>query len=57
MSAPPQPEESTPEPQESMAQLLGTYTAYPHLRRGDIVDGTIVGFTREGVLVDLGAKT
>ncbi len=57
MPAPPQAEGSTPEPQESMAQLLGGQTSYPHLRRGDIVEGTIVGFSREGVLVDLGAKT
>lgn len=57
MPAPPQPEETAPEAQESMAQLLGSQTSYPYLRRGDIVEGTIVGFSREGVLVDLGAKT
>ena len=43
---------------QTMAALLEADTAtYPHLRRGAIVEGTVVGVDRHGVLVDLGAKS
>ena len=43
---------------QSMAALLDAETAtYPHLRRGAIIEGTVVGSGRDGVLVDLGAKS
>ncbi len=47
----------TPQTAESMAQLLQASGGYRHLRRGEIVEGVVVGHTREGVLVDVGAKT
>lgn len=31
--------------------------AYPHFRRGEVVEGTIMGVDREGVLVDVGSKS
>lgn len=41
-----------------MAALLDAETtAYPHLRRGAIIEGTVVGSGRDGVLVDIGAKS
>jgi len=48
---------SASEPKESMAQLLEARGGYRYLRRGQIVEGVVVGRTREGVLVDVGAKT
>ncbi len=44
-------------PAEIMAQLLKTQGAYRHLRKGEVIEGMVVGHTREGVLVDVGAKT
>ena len=45
-------------PEESMAALLeAETTAYPELRRGEIIEGTVVGTDRDGVLVDIGAKS
>ena len=41
-----------------MAALLeAETTAYPELRRGEIIEGTVVGTDRDGVLVDIGAKS
>ncbi len=45
------------EPQ-SMAALLEEEAApYTQLRRGDIVEGVVVGTDRDGILVDIGAKS
>ena len=45
-------------PEESMAALLDAETtAYPELRRGEIIEGTVVGTDRDGVLIDIGAKS
>src|SRR3990172_1249922 len=44
------------EPQ-TMAALLDAETApYTELRRGDIIEGAVVGTDRDGILVDIGAK-
>lgn len=41
-----------------MAALLEEETAsYPELRRGEIIEGTVVGTDRDGILVDIGAKS
>jgi small subunit ribosomal protein S1 len=41
-----------------MAALLEAETAeYPELRRGEIIEGTVVGNDRDGILVDIGAKS
>jgi len=41
-----------------MATLLEAETIpYPHLRRGEIIEGTVVGTDRDGILVDIGAKS
>ena len=41
-----------------MAALLeAETTAYPELRRGEIIEGTVVGTDRDGVLIDIGAKS
>jgi len=41
-----------------MAALLDAETVtYPHLRRGAIIEGTVVGSGRDGLLVDIGAKS
>ena len=42
---------------QSMAALLDEETYYPHLRKGAIIEGTVVGTARDGVLVDIGAKS
>ncbi len=42
---------------QTMAALLDADTSYRHLRRGDIVEGVIVGYNRSGVMVDIGAKS
>ena len=48
---------ATPE-QNSMAALLEAETAaYPELRRGEIIEGVVVGTDRDGILVDIGAKS
>src|SRR3989304_1190427 len=45
------------EPQ-TMAALLDEETApYTELRRGDIIEGVVVGTDRDGILVDIGAKS
>lgn len=42
----------------SMEQLLaGGTTEYKTLRRNEVVEGTIMGFDRDGVLVDVGSKS
>lgn len=44
--------------EESMAALLEEETvAYPELRRGEIIEGVVVGTDRDGILVDVGAKS
>ncbi|HWO73693.1 MAG TPA: S1 RNA-binding domain-containing protein [Dehalococcoidia bacterium] len=42
-----------------MAALLAQEEAnqYQSLRRGDVVEGTIIAITRDGVIVDIGAKS
>jgi len=42
-----------------MAALLAQEEAsqFHSLRRGDVVEGTIIGITRDGVIVDIGAKS
>ncbi len=47
-----------PSKEESMAALLEEETvAYPELRRGEIIEGVVVGTDRDGILVDIGAKS
>ena len=42
----------------AMAALLDEETAaYPEIRRGEIIEGTVVGTDRDGILVDIGAKS
>lgn len=57
--ASPAPEDTAPPPEEnSMAALLeAETTAYPTLRRGEIIEGSVVGTDRDGILVDIGAKS
>ncbi len=46
------------EPSENMEDLLeGEALAHPQLRRGDIIEGVVVGTDRDGILVDIGAKS
>ena len=45
------------EAMQSMAALLEGDATYPHLRRGDMLEGVVVGSDRAGVLVDIGAKS
>ena len=40
-----------------MAALLEAETAYPELRRGEIIEGVVVGTDRDAILVDIGAKS
>jgi small subunit ribosomal protein S1 len=41
-----------------MAALLEEESAaYPELRRGEIVEGVVVGTDRDGIIVDIGAKS
>ena len=55
------PEAQEPEPQDTssygMQQLLDEAENVATIRRGDIVKGVIVQKDREGLLVDIGAKT
>ena len=42
----------------AMAALMEEETAaYPELRRGEIIEGVVVGTDRDGILVDIGAKS
>ena len=42
----------------SMAALLEEESIpYPRLRRGEIIEGVLVGTNRDGILVDIGAKS
>jgi small subunit ribosomal protein S1 len=46
------------EPSENMEDLLvGEALGHPQLRRGDIIEGVVVGTDRDGMLVDIGAKS
>jgi len=46
------------EPSENMEDLLeGEALGHPHLRRGEIIEGVVVGNDRDGILVDIGAKS
>ncbi|MFB3144284.1 MAG: 30S ribosomal protein S1, partial [Candidatus Methylomirabilales bacterium] len=45
------------EPQSMAALLEQETTPYTELRRGDIVEGAVVGTDRDGILVDIGAKS
>jgi len=49
--------EGTAREENSMAALLEAETAYPELRRGEIIEGVVVGTDREAILVDIGAKS
>lgn len=42
-----------------MATLLATEESSPigNLRRGEVVEGTVIGITRDGVIVDVGSKS
>ncbi len=54
------PEGGTPntdEPQSMAALLDQEATPYTELRRGDIIEGVVVGTDRDGILVDIGAKS
>ncbi|MGQ9573321.1 MAG: 30S ribosomal protein S1 [Dehalococcoidia bacterium] len=43
---------------ESMENLLeAEVLGHPELRRGDIIEGVVVGRDRDGILVDIGAKS
>ena len=43
---------------ENMEDLLGAEAlGHPQLRRGDIIEGVVVGTDRDGILVDIGAKS
>ena len=46
-----------PEPQSMAALLEEESAAYPELRRGEIVEGVVVGTDRDGIIVDIGAKS
>lgn len=47
-----------PKEEQSMAALLEEEAAaYPELRRGEIIEGVVVGNDRDGILVDIGAKS
>lgn len=47
-----------PREENSMAALLDQEpVAYRELRRGEIIEGTVVGTDRDGILVDIGAKS
>ena len=53
-----EPQAGTPREENSMAALLEAETAaYPELRRGEIIEGVVVGTDRDGILVDIGAKS
>ena len=57
---PPKAPEPRPEPtmDMDMAALLETDAAQPgNLRRGEIIDGTVMGASPDGVIVDVGTKT
>jgi len=45
------------EPQTMAALLDEETTPYTELRRGDIIEGVVVGTDRDGILVDIGAKS
>lgn len=45
------------EPQDMDALLAEELLAYPLVRRGDIVEGEVVGWSRNGIIVDIGGKS
>lgn len=45
------------DPQDMGALLAEKSMDYPNLRRGDIIEGTVVGWSRGGMVVDIGAKS
>jgi small subunit ribosomal protein S1 len=47
----------TPREEQTMAALLEEEKVYPELRRGEIIEGVVVGTDRDGILVDIGAKS
>ncbi len=59
MSGPDQqePYRNEAQPTVSMQQLMNEVEDYKMLRRGDVVSGVVVRKDRDGVLVDVGAKT
>lgn len=44
-------------PQDMESWLRQESLEYKSLRRGDVVEGTVMGFDRDGVLVDIGSKS
>ncbi len=48
---------NTDEPQSMAALLEQEASPYTELRRGDIIEGAVVGTDRDGILVDIGAKS
>ncbi len=52
------PVESTSEGYQDMATLLEAESVpYRTLRRGDIMEGVVVGSERDGIVVDVGTKS
>src|SRR3970282_2635816 len=45
------------EPVTMAALMEEETTPYTELRRGDIIEGVVVGTDRDGILVDIGAKS
>ncbi len=50
-------DEKNTAPNQMEALLEEESLGYPSLRRGDIIEGVVVGKDREGLLVDIGAKS
>ena len=48
---------NTDEPQSMAALLEQEASPYTELRRGDIIEGAVVGTDRDGIIVDIGAKS
>ncbi len=52
-----EPESDEPSEVDMETLLREEEELYPRFRRGEIVEGTIVGFGRDGALVDIGSKS
>ena len=51
------PEVSDGDAAFTMQDWLDSSTDFKTLRRGEVIEGTIMGIQRDGVIVDLGAKS
>jgi len=51
------PEANAPDEDFTMQSWLDSQADFRTLRRGEVVEGTVMGIQRDGVLVDLGAKS